>query len=218
MNIFLIRHADPDYARDSLTPRGEVEAEKLAAFLADAPVTHVYSSPLGRARRTMEPVLRGRSVEPVLLPWLAELRHDMGLGHAVWNVTAAELAAEPTLAGRIAEFMAPQTAQSVAGFEALLAAHGFVREGTVYRQTAEPPRPELLLLFAHAGLILTLLCGLLELPLAATYAAVDYPPSGLTHLALCGAGDRRYQLKMRCLAARPHLAAAAHLAGRAADE
>ena len=33
MRIYIIRHGDPDYARDSLTPRGEKKALALASYL-----------------------------------------------------------------------------------------------------------------------------------------------------------------------------------------
>ena len=33
MKILIVRHADPDYERDSLTPQGEIEAELLSERL-----------------------------------------------------------------------------------------------------------------------------------------------------------------------------------------
>ena len=56
MDIYLIRHADPDYANDSITELGVKEANKLGAYLKDVPLTHIYSSPMGRARKTMAPM------------------------------------------------------------------------------------------------------------------------------------------------------------------
>lgn len=49
MEIILIRHGDPDYANDTLTPRGHEEAKKLARFLADKPIDAIFQSPNGRA-------------------------------------------------------------------------------------------------------------------------------------------------------------------------
>ena len=49
MRIFIIRHGDPDYQTDSLTPRGRREAEALAAYIERLQLTHIYCSPLGRA-------------------------------------------------------------------------------------------------------------------------------------------------------------------------
>ena len=49
MNIYIIRHAEPDYARDSLTEKGWREAELLSRRLSEIPDASYYTSPLGRA-------------------------------------------------------------------------------------------------------------------------------------------------------------------------
>ena len=53
MRIMLVRHAEPDYSVDSLTPRGWREAELLSRRLIRLKrVEAFYVSPLGRARDT----------------------------------------------------------------------------------------------------------------------------------------------------------------------
>jgi broad specificity phosphatase PhoE len=62
--IYLIRHATPDWTRydlpyhkvpgPPLTSQGESEAEDLGAFLRQAGVRRIYTSPLERCRRTAE--------------------------------------------------------------------------------------------------------------------------------------------------------------------
>ena len=52
MKILIIRHGDPDYAHDSLTERGRMEAACLAERLAKMDIKEFYVSPLGRARET----------------------------------------------------------------------------------------------------------------------------------------------------------------------
>ena len=52
MKIIIIRHADPDYSIDSLTPVGWREAELLADRVSKLDVKDFYVSPLGRARDT----------------------------------------------------------------------------------------------------------------------------------------------------------------------
>ena len=51
MRLLIVRHADPDYSIDSLTPAGWEEAKLLADRLAPIPVAAYYVSPLGRAAR-----------------------------------------------------------------------------------------------------------------------------------------------------------------------
>ena len=52
MRSLLIRHAEPDYSVDSLTPKGRVEAELLSRRMAGYDIRDYYVSPLGRARDT----------------------------------------------------------------------------------------------------------------------------------------------------------------------
>ena len=57
MRLLIVRHADPDYSIDSLTPAGWEEAKLLADRLAPIPVAAYYVSPLGRAKDTGVPVI-----------------------------------------------------------------------------------------------------------------------------------------------------------------
>ena len=50
MRILLIRHAEPDYTVDSLTPKGRVEAELLSRRMIHYDIADFYVSPLGRAK------------------------------------------------------------------------------------------------------------------------------------------------------------------------
>ena len=52
MRLLIVRHADPDYEKDSLTPTGWQEAELLAGRLSELEIAACYTSPLGRARDT----------------------------------------------------------------------------------------------------------------------------------------------------------------------
>ena len=72
MRILLIRHADPDYEKDSLTDAGWVEAECLADRLEKEKIDFFYVSPLGRARDTASVTLRRLGREAEVLSWLRE--------------------------------------------------------------------------------------------------------------------------------------------------
>ena len=58
MNIYIIRHAEPDYEHDSLTEKGWREAELLSHRLSKIRNAFYYTSPLGRARDTASLTLR----------------------------------------------------------------------------------------------------------------------------------------------------------------
>ncbi len=53
MRLYIIRHADPDYANNTITPDGALEADALSKRLAKVGFDWIYSSPLGRAIDTM---------------------------------------------------------------------------------------------------------------------------------------------------------------------
>ena len=55
MLIFYVRHGDPIYTPDSLTPLGEEQAESVARRLALFGVDEVYSSTSNRAMQTAKP-------------------------------------------------------------------------------------------------------------------------------------------------------------------
>lgn len=52
MKLLIVRHGDPDYSIDSLTPKGWHEAELLKNRLTKLDVAAFYCSPLGRAKDT----------------------------------------------------------------------------------------------------------------------------------------------------------------------
>jgi len=206
MRIYLIRHGDPDYANDTLTPLGFAQARKLGEHLRDVPLTHVYCSPLGRAQRTMETAMDGRGIAPVTLDWLTEIHDDRTdyKPFLSWTVRASHLDADPDMAGHIAECMADQAAEILVGWDTLMAEHGYERgDGRLYRCGAPTGSP-VIAVFAHGGLILTLLAGLFRWPLAETYAGISYKPTAMTHLKMYHS-DEQAELRIRTLAALPHL-------------
>ena len=72
MRILFVRHGEPDYEHDSLTPKGFREAELLADRLEKLKIKDFYCSPQGRARATAEPTLKRFHKEAVVYDWLRE--------------------------------------------------------------------------------------------------------------------------------------------------
>ena len=62
MRLLFIRHGDPDYSIDSLTPYGMKEAEALAEMLKNEKIDYMYCSPLGRERALSTAVRPKRSI------------------------------------------------------------------------------------------------------------------------------------------------------------
>lgn len=72
MKLLFIRHADPDYENDALTPKGVHEAELLAERIVKTPIDEYYVSPMGRAQLTAKPSLERLKKEAVTYDWLQE--------------------------------------------------------------------------------------------------------------------------------------------------
>lgn len=123
MKLIFIRHAEPDYSKDSLTEKGFREAEILATRTKDWHVAQFYCSPLGRAQATAKPTLAAHGVtlttkfpdpapdiilqpdatKAIVYPWLRELHapidpalHPSGK-HIPWDLTPEYLNANPIL-------------------------------------------------------------------------------------------------------------------------
>ena len=106
MRLLLIRHADPDYEQDSLTPTGWHEAARLAESLKGEDIDWFYVSPLGRARDTASLTLREFGREAVVCDWLREFwapirrPDDSAREHITWDWLPEDWRNEPILYDR----------------------------------------------------------------------------------------------------------------------
>ena len=72
MLLFYVRHGDPIYSPDSLTPLGERQAEAVAKRLALYGIDKVYSSTSNRAKLTAKPTCEILKKTPELLDFANE--------------------------------------------------------------------------------------------------------------------------------------------------
>ena len=173
MKLLIIRHADPDYEADSLTPAGWREAALLADRLAQTEITDIYCSPLGRARDTASLTLARKGMEAVTLDWLREFSPrmtdpDTGRDRVSWDWLPQRWTREPAYYDREQWCHTPimeaagvpeEYARVCQGLDELLARHGYVREGRFYR--AVRPNRDTVALFCHLGVECVLLSHLM---------------------------------------------------------
>ena len=176
MRILIIRHGDPDYERDSLTEKGWREAALLAERISALEVKAFYVSPLGRARDTAALTLQKMNREAIVYDWLREFppqinRPDVKGGHKaiVWDWLPEDWTSERDyfLRDRWTRTEVMQEGgvgeayeRVIRNFDALVAQHGYVREGEFYR--AERPNRDTIVLFCHFGLECVLLSRLMN--------------------------------------------------------
>ena len=72
MILYYVRHGDPIYNPNQLTPLGERQAEAVGKRLAVHGMDRIYSSPSNRARQTAEPLCQILKQEPIILDWADE--------------------------------------------------------------------------------------------------------------------------------------------------
>ena len=194
MRILLIRHAEPDYSVDSLTPRGRVEAELLSRRMIRYDIRDFYVSPLGRARDTAEYTLSklGRTAE--VLPWLAEFRGrctdpETGTLHLPWDFPPRFWSSLPG-AYDIARWadaslfrdtdVSTVWQETVAGTKELLARYGFRKDGPVWLGDANSR--DTIALFCHFGVEMVMLSHILQISPMPLWHGFAASPSSVTVL------------------------------------
>ena len=175
MRLLIIRHGDPDYAKDSLTEKGWREAELLSERIAKLDIAQFYVSPLGRAKDTASLTLKKMGRTATECDWLREFwplidRPDVEGRKAIcWDFLPGDWTAdanyflrdkwydtEAMRGGNVKEAYHYVTEH----FDALLAEHGYVRDGEIYR--AERPNRDTIAFFCHFGLESVLLSHLMN--------------------------------------------------------
>lgn len=192
MKLMFVRHAEPYYAIDSLTEKGHREAQLLAERLSKLDVKAFYTSPLGRARETGRYTLEKAGREAEILPWLAEFRgrsfdpeKDMlripwDYKPSLWQDRKAlrdmdAWLSDPLMTeGDVAQIWKETTE----GLDALLARHGYLRDGHIYR--AENNQPETLVLFCHFGIMMACLSHLIGITPVNLWHGFCAQPSSVT--------------------------------------
>lgn len=192
MRLIIIRHGDPDYSIDSLTPTGWKEAELLSHRISKLDVKAFYVSPLGRAQDTASLTLKkmGRTAETLL--WLREFSprivHPWNTRNTcIWDWLPQEWAGNP-------QFYDPENWYKVLifqeagvekeykwvleGFDSLLAKHGYVRCGKYYK--AESANSDTVVLFCHFGLECVLLSHLLNVSPMTLWHGTCAAPTSVT--------------------------------------
>jgi len=219
MEILMVRHGDPDYQNDSLTPRGVDEARQLAAALKDLPLDALYVSPLGRAQQTCAYTAEAKGIEPVTLDWLRERGIKRGPVY-LWEAPGEMFLVAETLATQndwhLPDGAMPEGAEQFErvreGFDALLAEYGYQRDGHGYRVTKPAHasgRDTRIALFSHKGVIMTLLADVLHWALPMLFVSLHIHPTGVTRLELVeeegGGGVLRAHLKALVINDLSHL-------------
>ena len=194
MKLIIIRHGDPDYEKDSLTEKGWREAALLCKKLVRTPADAYYVSPLGRARDTASLTLQQLNLQAEVKDWLQEFAYMVkdpltGEERLPWDLLPADWTKVPAYYDKDAFLDTPlMTSGNIREkyqwvcreFDRLLAQHGYVREGMLYR--AVSPNRKTLVFFCHFGLECVLLSHLLGCSPCVLWQGTAAAPTSITTL------------------------------------
>ncbi len=194
MKLIIIRHADPDYVKDSLTEKGWKEAEFLSDRISGMEVKAFYVSPLGRAKDTASVTLNKMNREAKILPWLREFHapimdEESGNKRIPWDFLPADWAGVDEFYDRNLWHSVPimqsgkvgeEAALVAAGLDELLKEHGYQHEGNLFR--AIRPNHDTIVLFCHFGVECVILGHLLGISPMVLWHGFCAAPSSVTTL------------------------------------
>ncbi len=193
MRLLLIRHGDPDYALDSLTETGKIEAELLSHRIAPQEIARYYVSTMGRARETAAPTLKLAGREGIERDWLREFsvpiqRPDREeITNIPWDWLPQDWLAEPLFLDpeRWSEpevFRNSQIREAydsvTRAFDEVLSEFGYRREGPHYR--VERQSSETIAFFCHLGVSCVLMSHLMHVSPMVLWHGLAMPPSSVT--------------------------------------
>ena len=192
MKLLIVRHGDPDYSIDSLTPTGWKEAEILSERISKLDVKAFYVSPLGRAKDTASLALKRMNRTAEVKDWLREfpplvMKPNDTVPDICWDWLPQDWTAEPRFYDRDRWLEVPVFAdvresytQVCRGLDSLLADHGYVREGNLYQ--AKQPNEDTIVFFCHFGLECVLLSHLLGISPMVLWHGTCAAPTSVTTL------------------------------------
>ena len=195
MRLLIIRHGDPNYELDTLTQRGWKEAELLSERLSKQSIQYFYLSPLGRAKDTASLTLKKMNASAIECDWLQEFPAEIDRPDRTdrkmiaWDWLPSDWMQEAShfyydrwyqtgtmKGGNVGELYTNVTKK----FDDLLAQHGYVRDGMLYR--VEKSNRDTLAFFCHFGLECVLLSHLMNVSPMILWHHSCAAPSSVTSL------------------------------------
>jgi probable phosphoglycerate mutase len=189
--LHLIRHGDTMQSSEGvfcgdldppLTPKGQQQAERLAAATAKLGLSAIYVSPKERARQTAAPTARATGLEPRVAEGLREIAYGTWEGRSEKEIRASEPEAYAT-------WVADPALASPPGGESAFAIAA--RALPVLLRARAEHASGAVAFFSHKATIRVITCALLGMPLGRFRDRVACPTASITSFEF---GDRGQML------------------------
>lgn len=217
MDLYLIRHAAPDYINDTITEKGKKQAEQLADWLSDVSVDAFYHSSMGRAEMTASYLAEKWNLKSLPVDYAREIRWknidtEYADNFSPWAVASNIINNEgyyPTgnswkdnpLSND--EIFIKEYDERCRSIDDLLKEYGYLREGQLYR--AVSPSDKNVAIVCHGGVISVWVSYLLNVPFYQYISHIGVGETSVTKIHFCS-------VKGNCDAARLiYLNSQAHL-------
>ena len=197
MLLFFVRHGDPTYHPDGLTPTGERQAEAIGRRLARFGLDRIYSSTAVRAQLTAKPAAELTRKEIVSLEWAHEnlawkemvLEFPDGKNWCFWDPELRRKFSSPevlSLGDKWYEAPCLPPNHFGEGLErvgretdAFLLSLGYRHDRENRCYIAERPTDERVALFAHLGFGMSFLSTLLDIPYPLLAPRIEHGYTGM---------------------------------------
>lgn len=203
MLLYIVRHGDPIYNPDSLTPKGHLQAEALAKRFGLHGLDQIYASPLIRAQQTAEPTAKLLGLPVQIEEWTSESKaaadfyiHDQENNQHGWifqthhDDMRTNISANCTMENWHTFYPFTEAFPNKdfkAGYQRIidasdefLARQGYKRDGAVYQ--INKPNEEKIAVFCHQGFGTTWLSHLLNIPPQIFWRSFNLSHSSVTVL------------------------------------
>jgi len=198
MKLLIVRHADPDYEKDSLTEKGWKEAELLSNRISALDIKEFYVSPLGRARDTANVTLNKMNRTAEVLPWLREFHapiydENLGMERICWDLLPQDWTAINEYYNKDLWHTVPamkngnvisEANKVFEGIDKIIRKNGYVREGNLYR--AINPNRDTIVFFCHFGVECVILSAS---PTSVTTLVTEERRKGIACFRMIAFGD-----------------------------
>ncbi len=184
MRIIFVRHGEPNYEKDCLTPTGQMQAEAAAERLEREGISEIYSSPMGRAYQTASATASRLNLPIQTLPFMHEISwggpgvpqdgHPWTLSD--WMITKDDFdffrndwRDHPYFRDNVAVRYLDEISVK---FDDFLITQGYRHEGTRY--LCQTDKPKTIAVFSHGGSGACVLSHLLALPFPYVCTVLPY--------------------------------------------